>query len=64
MDDKINLLALCGIQPSVEDILKRFGIIIDDETENTFAIPQVRENLRKVAIFRTIAEGLVKLDPQ
>lgn len=64
MDKKINLLGLCGVQPSVEDILKRFGVISNDESGNQFSTEQVRENLGKVATFKTIAEGLVFLNPE
>ena len=64
MDKKVNMLALCGIQPSVEDILKRFGVISNDGLENDFSTPQVRENLSKVVVFDSIGQGLQFLDPQ
>jgi hypothetical protein len=63
MDDKINLLALCGIQPSVENILKRFGVISDDSGSKDFATYKMRENLGKVVIFDSIDQGLVYLNP-
>ncbi len=63
MDEKINLLGLCGVQPSVEDILRRFGVISDDQGNTQFATEQVRENLGKVSTFKTIEEGLGFLNP-
>jgi hypothetical protein len=63
MDDKINLLALCGIQPSVENILKRFGVISDDSGSKDFATYKMRKNLGKVVIFDSIDQGLVYLNP-
>ncbi len=63
MDDKINLLALCGIQPSVEDILKRFGVITDDGAGKDFATHKMRENLGKVVTFDSVEQGLVYLNP-
>lgn len=63
MDQKIQLLGLCGLQPAVEDILKRFGVITEGGVGKAFASDKIKNNLSKVMVFRTIGEGLACLDP-
>lgn len=63
MDKKIQLLGLCGIQPSVKDILKRFGVISEDGLGKDFASDKIKENLSKVIVFDTIDDGLTCLNP-
>ncbi len=63
MDNKIQLLALCGIQPSVADILKRFGVISDDQQGKVIASAEIKENLSKVFVFSSIEDGLMCLNP-
>jgi len=41
MDPKIQLLALCGLRPFVEDILKRFSVLPDDSGEKKFASAEI-----------------------
>lgn len=63
MDKKIQMLGLCGIQPSVEDILKRFGVITEGGIAKEYASDQIKDNFSKVITFDTIDDGLVCLNP-
>lgn len=63
MDQKTQLLGLCGLQPAVEDILKRFGVITEDGLGKEFASDSIKENLSKVLVFDTIEDGLTCLNP-
>jgi anti-anti-sigma regulatory factor len=63
MDPKIQLLALCGLQPSVADILMRFGVLTNKTQPNITASNQIKNNLSKVFTFSSIEEGLVCLNP-
>ena len=63
MDQKIQLLGLCGLQPAVEDILKRFGVITEGGVGKAFASDKIKNNLSKVMVFRTMGEALACLDP-
>lgn len=63
MDPKIQLLALCGVQPPVSDILKRFGVISGDNKNRNFASAEIKDNLSKVFTFNSIEDGLVCLNP-
>ncbi len=63
MDKKIQLLGLCGIQPAVEDILRRFGVISADGQAKDFASDRIKENLGKVFVFSSIEDGLACLNP-
>lgn len=64
MDRKIQLLGLCGLQPAVEDILKRFGVITEGGVGKAFASDKIKNNLSKVMVFKTMGEGLACLDPE
>lgn len=63
MDPKIQLLALCGVQPSVADILKRFGVVSEEGKKRTYSSKKIKENLSKVFTFNSIEEGLACLNP-
>ncbi|KAB2888157.1 MAG: STAS domain-containing protein [Desulfobulbaceae bacterium] len=63
MDRKIQLLGLCGLQPAVEDILKRFGVITEGGVGKAFASDKIKSNLSKVMVFKTMQEGLACLNP-
>ena len=63
MDRKIQLLGLCGLQPAVEDILKRFGVITEGGVGTAFASDKIKNNLSKVMVFKTMEEGLACLNP-
>jgi len=62
MDQKIQLLGLCGVQPSVADILKRFGVITDKSRTSQYASAVIKDNLSKVAVFDSVGAGLASLD--
>jgi anti-anti-sigma regulatory factor len=64
MDRKIQLLGLCGLQPAVEDILKRFGVITEGGVGKAFASDKIKNNLSKVMVFKTMEEGLACLNPE
>jgi anti-anti-sigma regulatory factor len=63
MDPKVQLLALCGIQPSVADILKRFGVISEEGQKRTYSSTKIKNNISKVFTFKNIEDGLVCLNP-
>lgn len=63
MDPHIRLLALCGVQPSVADILKRFGIVAESREQRLRIGGKVTNNLAKVYTFNSVEEGLVCLNP-
>ncbi len=63
MDPKIQLLALCGVQPSVADILKRFGVVSEEGKKRVYSSTKIKNNLSKVFTFNSIEEGLVCLNP-
>ena len=63
MDRKIQLLGLCGLQPAVEDILKRFGVITEGGVGKAFASDKIKSTLSKVMVFKTMEEGLACLNP-
>jgi anti-anti-sigma regulatory factor len=63
MDPKIQLLALCGVQPSVADILKRFGVVSEVGKKRMYTSAKIKNNLSKVFTFNSIEEGLVCLNP-
>lgn len=62
MDQKIHLLGLCGVQSSVADILKRFGVISDEKRTGNYASAAIKDNISKVAVFASISAGLASLD--
>jgi hypothetical protein len=63
MDSKIQILGLCNMQPAVQDILKRFGVISDDGKGKSFASAKIKENIGKVVSFPSIEDGLMSLNP-
>ncbi|MBU1567514.1 MAG: STAS domain-containing protein [Proteobacteria bacterium] len=63
MDPKIQLLALCGVQPSVADILKRFGVVSEEGKTRKYSSTKIKNNLSKVFTFKSIEEGLICLNP-
>ena len=63
MDRNIRLLGLCNLQPAVEDILKRFGVIGETGADKEFRGGPHREKPNKVLVFDSIEEGLACLIP-
>lgn len=63
MDPHLRLLALCGVQPSVADILKRFGIVAETKDRSICISGKSTSNLAKVHTFSSLEEGLVCLSP-
>lgn len=67
VDKRISVLALCGLQPSVQDILKRYKMIstkqATDENSSTNTNTQLQGELGKIVTFSTVEEGLASLIP-
>lgn len=61
MNDKVQMLALCNVQPTVLDLLRRFGVVSEDGQPKDFSSPEIQENYNKVAIFDSVAAGLSSL---
>lgn len=57
MDDNIKILGLCGVQHSVLDILKRFGVI-SSQSSNASPTLKSTSNTDKVIPFRSVEDGL------
>lgn len=63
MNPSIRLLGLCGVQPPVEDILKRFGVLSTEGSNDFVALNEIKNNMSKVVTFETIEQGLGCLNP-
>lgn len=65
MNPNIRLLGLCGVQPPVEDMLVRFGLLSKADSRGCgFVMPEVlKNNIEKVVTFDTIEQGLSCLNP-
>lgn len=63
MDKKIQLLGLCAIQPTVQEVLTRFGVLTDSGTGTDFASKAIKDNIGKVVAFESIEQGLISLNP-
>lgn len=63
MNPRVRMLGLCGVQPPVEDILKRFGVLDPEETNDFVAHKELKSNMSKVVTFETIEQGLGCLNP-
>jgi hypothetical protein len=61
MNDKVQMLALCNVQPTVLDLLHRFGVISEDGLPKDFSSPEIQENYNKVIVFDSVAAGLSSL---
>ena len=61
MNDKVQMLSLCNVQPTVLELLQRFGVISDDGLPKDFSSPEIQENYSKVAVFDSVAAGLGSL---
>jgi len=63
MDENIQLVCLCGVQPMVRDLLKRFGLITEDSQPPAGATPEIQANFGKIMLCDSIGEGLARLSP-
>lgn len=63
MNPRVRMLGLCGVQPPVEDILKRFGVLDPQQTNDFVALKELKSNMSKVVTFETIEHGLGCLNP-
>lgn len=64
MNPKIQLLALCGVQQSVRQILQKFGVINDRSGSQQKLASDLQQNLRKVMLFETLEDALMSLNPR
>ena len=64
MNPRIRLLGLCGVQPSVADILTRFGVLTSTSTRDFVAHGALKDNMSKVLTFTTVEQGLCCLNPR
>ncbi len=63
MNPRVRMLGLCGVQPPVEDILKRFGVLDPEDSNDFVALKELKSNMSKVVTFETIEQGLGCLNP-
>lgn len=63
MNQKIQLLALCGVQPSVKEILEKFGVINNGDSSQPNIAADLRQNLQKVMLFDEVNDALISLNP-
>lgn len=61
MDKKVQMLGLCGVQPTVLDLLQRFGVVANDNLPKDFSSRKIQENFDKTFVFDSIREGLASL---
>ncbi len=61
MDKKVQLLGLCGVQPTVLELLQRFGVVANDNQPNDFSSREIQDNFDKTFIFDSVREGLASL---
>ncbi len=63
LDPRIKLIGLCGLQPSVKDILERFGVIHPVNKTEQGIHSELQDSLRKIKVFDSVEDGLVQLNP-
>lgn len=63
MNPNIRLIGLCGVQPSVKDILTRFGVLSPDKGNTFNTHEELKVHMSKVVTFETVEQGLRSLDP-
>lgn len=63
MNPKVQLLALCGVQPPVKEILEKFGVIKNIHIDRQELAADLQQNLRKVVLFDTTQSALISLNP-
>lgn len=63
MNPRVRLLGLCGVQPSVADILTRFGLLASASTHDVVAHEALKNNRSKVVTFASVEQGLCCLTP-
>jgi hypothetical protein len=63
MDRNVRLLCLCNLQPAVEDILKRFGVINESGGGKEFPGDPDQDHVNKVVVFDSLEAGLACLIP-
>lgn len=64
MNPKIQLLALCGVQPSVKEVLEKFGVINNGSASPQPLASDLQKNLQKVHLFDSTNDALISLNPR
>ena len=61
MDDKVQMIGLCGVQPTVLELLQRFGVTSNDNIPKDFSSRKIQDNFDKTIIFDSVRDGLASL---
>jgi len=61
MDDKVQMIGLCGVQPAVVELLQRFGVTSSDNIPKDFSSREIQENFDKTILFDSVRDGLASL---
>lgn len=61
MDDKVQMLGLCGVQPAVVELLQRFGVTSTDNVPKDFSSTEIQDNFDKTMLFDSVRDGLASL---
>ena len=61
MDDKVQMVGLCGVQPTVLELLQRFGVTSNDNIPRDFSSRKIQDNFDKTIIFDSVRDGLASL---
>lgn len=61
MDDKVQMVGLCGVQPAVIELLQRFGVTSYDNVPKDFSSREIQDNFDKTMLFDSVRDGLATL---
>jgi hypothetical protein len=61
MDEKIQMLGLCGVSATVMELLFRFGVVAEDNIPKEFSSTDIQDNFDKTVIFDTLRDGVSSL---
>jgi len=61
MDDKVQMIGLCGVQPAVVELLQRFGVTSNDNIPKDFSSREIQDNFDKTILFDSVRDGLASL---
>ena len=61
MDDRVQMVGLCGVQPAVMELLQRFGVTSDNNVPKDFSSIAIQENFDKTILFDSLRDGLASL---
>lgn len=61
MDDRVQMIGLCGVQPAVAELLQRFGVTSNDNVPKDFSSRKIQDNFDKTILFDSVRDGLASL---